>query len=90
MSTSSSRSPRAVNFAWPQPLRSIVADAVDGGLSVFAVEAEGQRATAHARPVRVVKVVGDDAVVAGLRPHESVVTVGAPLLHDGDVIRLIP
>jgi multidrug efflux system membrane fusion protein len=75
-------------------LRSIVAGAADGGLSVYAVEdvvdGEGQRATAHARPIRVVKVVGDDAVVAGLRPHDSVVTVGAPLLHDGDVIRLIP
>jgi hypothetical protein len=36
------------------------------------------------------QIVGDDAVVTGLTLQDRVVTLGAPLLHDGDIVRLTP
>ncbi|MGA2449408.1 MAG: efflux RND transporter periplasmic adaptor subunit [Polyangiaceae bacterium] len=76
------------------PMRSMVARPVDGDLSVFVVDGEatpeGGRATVRIHPVQVVRIVGDDAVVTGLTLRDRVVTLGAPLLHDGDTVRLIP
>jgi multidrug efflux system membrane fusion protein len=76
------------------PLRSIVARTVDGDLSVYVVDGEATegvgRATAHIRPIHITQIVGDDAVVTGLTLQDRVVTLGAPLLHDGDIVRLTP
>lgn len=70
------------------PLRSLVHVGETGELGVFVVENQGHQTRAKARRVQVLSILGDDAIVSGLTVKDTVVTLGASLLHDGDPIRI--
>ena len=59
------------------------------GFAVFVVEGE-RHPRAHRRVVRLGGLVGNAvAVESGLRPTERVVSCGASLLDDGDVVTIV-
>jgi hypothetical protein len=72
------------------PLRALVRGAHPADVAVYTVQAENGRATVRACDLRVLRIVGDDALVLGLNPNEKIVTLGASLLHDGDAVQLAP
>jgi multidrug efflux system membrane fusion protein len=72
------------------PLRALVRGSRSSDVAVYTVEVSNGVATARARELNVLRVVGDDALVLGLEPGQKVVTLGASLLHDGDSVRLAP
>ena len=61
------------------------------GYSAFVVEVNGVHEVAHARPVELGPASGNDITVTrGVRLGERVVVMGATLLTDGEVVRVIP
>ena len=60
------------------------------GVAVFCVEESAGHSLARIRPVDVLSVVGNGALVSGLPDQSQVVTLGAPLLHDGEPVRIVP
>lgn len=61
------------------------------GYAVFVVEQSGEKEIARARVVTVGDVVGNEIEVAGgLREGDRVITTGATLMKDGDIVRVIP
>jgi membrane fusion protein, multidrug efflux system len=73
------------------PLRALVRGAQpNSDVAVYTVETANGRTVVHARDLQVLRVVGDDALVLGLKPDQNIVTLGASLLHDGDTVQLAP
>lgn len=61
------------------------------GYAVFVVQQSGDKEIARARVVTVGDVVGNEIEVAGgLREGDRVITTGATLMKDGDIVRVIP
>ncbi len=60
----------------------------EGATSVAVVDLATQTIT-H-RPVRVLELLGGDAVVAGIRPNELVATEGAYPARDGQRVTIVP
>lgn len=61
------------------------------GYAVFIVERSSEKEIARARVVTVGDVVGNEIEVAGgLRDGDRVITTGATLIKDGDIVRVIP
>lgn len=69
------------------PLASVVRRS-DGGLGVFRLEGA---TVAHLVAVDLGDLVGNDVIVkSGLAPGDRVVTDGAPFLHDGETVEVLP
>ena len=74
------------------PLSAIVRPPGDAsGFAIFVVEQQADRAVARLRAIEVGEAIGDRiAVTRGLRPGERVVTTGATLVADGQVVQIVP
>jgi RND family efflux transporter MFP subunit len=74
------------------PLTAVVRSPRDPrGFSVFVVDGEAGKETAHLRDVKLGEVVGNGVVVSdGLKTNERVVSMGATLITDGEPVRVIP
>lgn len=74
------------------PLNAVVRPgAVSEGYAVFVLKREGEEAVARIRVIRPGDILGNSvAVVEGLKAGEEIVTTGAPLLVDGERVRIIP
>jgi multidrug efflux system membrane fusion protein len=71
------------------PLRALVSGPQGKGeFAVFTLDAGQAPPIVRSRVVSVTRVIGDDAVVAGLEPNVPIVTLGASLLHDGDRVQV--
>lgn len=71
------------------PLRALVNGTPSKSeFALFVLDNNQQQPTVHSRPVTVVGIIGDDALLTGLQPNDQIVTLGASLLHDGDRVRL--
>lgn len=76
---------RAVTDALKVPLAAVF----DAGKGPGVWVVEGNPATATWRPIEVVSVSDEDAKVRGrLKTGERIVSLGAQLLHEGEVVRL--
>jgi RND family efflux transporter MFP subunit len=61
------------------------------GYSVFVVDEQGGKATAHAREVKLGGALNDSIIVnEGVRPGERIIVTGATVVSDGEVVRIIP
>jgi multidrug efflux system membrane fusion protein len=61
------------------------------GLRAFVVEQEGGASIARQRQVVASRLIGNEvALQSGLVPGERLVVQGATLLHDGQVVQLVP
>jgi len=74
------------------PLSSLVRPGADSrGFAVYQVQEADGRTRVALRQVQLAELVGDRVMVRdGLTSGDRVVTLGAALLHDGDVVRVIP
>jgi len=74
------------------PLTAIVnSNAGAGGYTVFVVTDQGGSTICHAREVRLGGAIGSEIVVReGLKAGERVIVTGAPLVRDGQTVRIIP
>ena len=74
------------------PLTAVVRSPNDPrGFSVFVVDGDKGKDTAHSRDVKLGDVVGNAIIVTeGLKSAERVVSMGATLLTNGDAVRVIP
>jgi multidrug efflux system membrane fusion protein len=74
------------------PLTAVVRSPRDPrGFSVFVVDGEAGRESAHLRDVKLGEVVGNGVVVSeGLKTSDRVVSMGATLITDGEPVRVIP
>jgi RND family efflux transporter MFP subunit len=74
------------------PLTAVVRSPRDArGFSVFVVDGDAGKETAHLRDVRLGEVVGNGVVVSeGLKANDRVVSMGATLITDGEPVRVIP
>ena len=61
------------------------------GYSVFVIEEQGGKATAHAREVKLGGALNDSIIVnEGVRPGERIIVTGATVVSDGEVVRIVP
>ena len=67
------------------PLGAVLDDGRQVGVWIF----EGAKSTVHFRPVAVMRVTGETAVISGLRTDVSIVALGAHLLHEGARVRTV-
>jgi len=74
------------------PLTAVVqSKAGSDAYSVFTLEEQGGRTVAKARSVKLGAALGNGiSVNEGVKAGEKVVVTGSTLLHDGDVVRLVP
>jgi multidrug efflux system membrane fusion protein len=74
------------------PLAAVVRSLTDpDGYGVFVVDSEGGHDIARARPVTLGTAVGNAvAIAAGVRAGERVIVMGATLVTDGEMVRVIP
>ncbi len=74
------------------PLNAIVRPRNDpSGYAVFVIEKQGNAAIATLRIVRPGNILGNQvAIQEGLKEGEEIVTAGAPLLIDGEKVKIIP
>jgi multidrug efflux system membrane fusion protein len=64
---------------------------LSGGYAVFVVEDAGGKSLARLRAVVLGDVTGNTVIVAsGLRVGERVIVSGATLVHDGELVRIVP
>jgi len=69
----------------------VKAPATPAGYAVYVAEGPDTRTVVRSRAVTLGPMVGNRvSVTDGLRTGERVVVTGASLLHDGDVVRVIP
>ncbi|WP_322111206.1 efflux RND transporter periplasmic adaptor subunit [Tistlia consotensis] len=68
------------------PLGAVLDDGEKTGVWVF----DSAASTVHFRPVTLVRVTSETAVVSGLSSGEPVVSLGAHLLHEGARVRTAP
>ncbi len=74
------------------PLTAIVkANTQSSGYAVFVVTGQGGNGVCHAREVQLGDAVGNQITVReGLKAGELVIVTGAPLVQDGQTVRIIP
>jgi RND family efflux transporter MFP subunit len=61
------------------------------GYSVFVVEEQGGKATAHVREVKLGGALNDSIIVnEGVRPGERIIVTGATVVNDGEVVKIVP
>lgn len=74
------------------PLNAIVRPRNDpSGYAVFVIERQGNAAIATLRIVQPGNILGNQvAIQKGLKEGEEIVTAGAPLLIDGEKVKIIP
>jgi hypothetical protein len=74
------------------PLTAIVkSNAQSGGYAVFVVTEQDGKAVCHAREVQLGGAIGNQIEVReGLKAGERVIVTGAPLVQDGQTVRIIP
>lgn len=74
------------------PLTAVVRSPRDPrGFSVFVVEGPEGKEIARLKDVKLGEVVGNAVVVSeGLEPKQRIISMGAPLLTDGEPVRIIP
>jgi RND family efflux transporter MFP subunit len=65
------------------PLGAVLDDGRKVGVWVFG----SATSTVHFRPVKLVRMTGETAVISGLSPDNPVVSLGAQLLHEGERVR---
>jgi RND family efflux transporter MFP subunit len=65
------------------PLGAVFDDGRTTGVWVF----DSAASTVRFRPVKLVRVSGENAVVSGLSVNDAVVSLGAQLLHEGERVR---
>ena len=65
------------------PLGAVLDDGRKTGVWVF----DGATSTVHFRPVKLVRVSGETAVISGLSSGDPVVSIGAHLLQEGALVR---
>jgi RND family efflux transporter MFP subunit len=65
------------------PLGAVLDDGRKTGVWVF----DGVTSTVHFRPVKLVRVTGETAVISGLNSGDPIVSLGAHLLQDGNRVR---
>jgi hypothetical protein len=65
------------------PLGAILDDGRRTGVWIL----DSATATVHLRPVKLVRVSGETAVVSGVNPGDPVVALGAHLLQEGARVR---
>ena len=65
------------------PLGAVLDDGRKTGVWVF----DSATSTVHFRPVKLVRVTSETAVISGLSSGNAIVSLGAQLLHDGTRVR---
>jgi RND family efflux transporter MFP subunit len=68
------------------PLGAVLDDGSKTGVWVF----EGSTSTVHFRPVTLIRMTGEAAVISGLSAGDPVVSLGAHLLREGARVRTAP
>jgi multidrug efflux pump subunit AcrA (membrane-fusion protein) len=65
------------------PLGAVLDDGGKTGVWVF----DSATSTVHFRPVKLVRVTSETAVISGLSSGDAIVSLGAQLLHEGTRVR---
>jgi multidrug efflux pump subunit AcrA (membrane-fusion protein) len=66
------------------PLGAVLDDGGKTGVWVF----DSATSTVHFRPVKLVRVTSETAVISGLSSGDPIVSLGAQLLHEGTRVRI--